>query len=237
MLLTVFDCPPVLGVNCELSSATGTIINVEEKVMLFTTAHLFPIDTVTLTQTVRVNKFDSCLTRKWSYDKDGEILSRVPPLLLNQDADIAVGILERPANVLVAVTSIPSPKFENWWGDVLPNFLTLLEGMTLVKDGASSGVTTGRYCKGSFDGSVFFVKGDQQCPFSVPGDSGSLVLDLTSGNVVGAVSSIRFEKDDNSDSYLTEVTPVLLFYNFLTEALDVVESDIQMKLADNGGQC
>jgi hypothetical protein len=123
-------------VNCELSSATGTIINVEEKDMLFTTAHLFPVvDTVPLTQTILANQFDSILTQKWSYGKDGEILSRVPPLLLYQDVDIAVGILERSSNVLVAVTIIPSPKFENWWGDILPNFFNLLEGMTLVKMG------------------------------------------------------------------------------------------------------
>ena len=68
-----------------------------------------------------------------------------------------------------------------------------------------------------------------------PGDSGSLVLDLKTGNVVGAVSSIRFENDDNSDSYVTEVAPIFLFYNFsMTEALDVIESVNQMKLDDNG---
>ena len=103
-----------------------------------------------------------------------------------------------------------------------------------MKDGVSSGVTAGKYCKSSYDGSVFYVKGDQQCQFSVPSDSGSLIIDLMSGNVAVAVSSIRFEKDDNSDSYLTEAKPVLLFYYFMTEAF---ESDSQMKLADNGGQC
>lgn len=73
------------------------------------------------------------------------------------------------------------------------------------------------------------------CIFLAPGDSGSLVLDLKSGNIVGAVSSIRLKKDDDSDSFVTEVTPILLFYNILmTEALDVVESDNQMKLDDNG---
>jgi hypothetical protein len=51
------------------------------------------------------------------------------------------------------------------------------------------------------------------CIFLAPGDSGSLVLDLKSGNVVGAFSSIRFEKDDNNDSYVTEATPILMFYN------------------------
>ena len=66
-----------------------------------------------------------------------------------------------------------------------------------MKHGASSGVTTGRYCNGSFDGIVFYVKGNEQCPFSVPGYSGSLVLDLKSGNVVGIVSSILFEKEDS----------------------------------------
>ena len=45
-----------------MRSATGTITDVEENVTLFTTAHLFPIDTVNLTQTVRANKFDSCST-------------------------------------------------------------------------------------------------------------------------------------------------------------------------------
>ncbi len=68
-----------------------------------------------------------------------------------------------------------------------------------MKDGASSGVTTGKYCDGSYDGSIFYVKGDQQCPYSVPDDSGSLVLDLKSGNVVGLVSSIRFETEDGGD--------------------------------------
>ena len=46
---------------------------------------------------------------------------------------------------------------------------------------------------------------------------------------MGVVSSIRFEEDDNH-VYLTEVTPVFLFYDFVTtDAVDVVESIKQME--------
>ena len=172
------DISPVLGVNAVSSSATGTVINVQENSMLLTTAHLFPTTTACApTRSVRKNQFDDSLTHKWSHHKDGPIFATVPPLLFDQDSDVAVGILVRPVHILGS-TNIPSPTFQNWWGDSLPNFLIKLQEMTLVKNGASSGVTTGKYCNFSYNGDCFYVRGNEQTPFSLPGDSGSLVLDL-----------------------------------------------------------
>ncbi len=78
--------------------------------------------------------------------------------------------------------------------------------------GASSGVTTGEIV--SVGGNYFQVRGHELTPFSIPGDSGSLVLDVD-GVVLGVIASIVLTQYDGV--YASEVLPIWEFFERIRE--------------------
>mmetsp|Transcript_13786 Transcript_13786/g.20654 ORF Transcript_13786/g.20654 Transcript_13786/m.20654 type:complete len:93 (+) Transcript_13786:332-610(+) len=82
----------------------------------------------------------------------------------------------------------------------------------VMKSGISSRKTTGRVVHVSYD--HFIVVGNEVTPFSIPGDSGSLVLNQR-GEVLGVVVEITFQKNQNV--YVTKVLPVWIFFEWLSE--------------------
>ena len=140
--------------------------------------------------------------------------------LINEDMDVALGI---PAvNIFVAncIEGCGKPiLFKKWWPEALIHRFERLKEKRLIKEGASSGITTG--CITDFCSSDHFhVRGHQMTSFAIPGDSGAIVLDLETGWVVGVVSIIESVEDSG---FVTIVKPIWEFYDFVSEdAVDVV---------------
>ena len=88
-----------------------------------------------------------------------------------------------------------------------------------MKCGISSRETTGRVV--DVAGDHFHVTGYEVTPFSIPGDSGSLVLNQN-GVVLGVVMDIIFNKHD--DVYVTKVLAVWSFYDWLDDLRDLSSS-------------
>lgn len=136
----------------------------------------------------------------------------------NDDVDIA-GVLPG-TNLPLLVNEVEEEmkvpvKLTKWWKDDEPltNKVLYLEKSTVTKCGISSRTTTGKVI--NVTGNCFYVQGNEVTPFSIPGDSGSLVLNAE-GEVLGIVMNItQFET-----VYVTEVLPVWKFYDWLSELRD-----------------
>lgn len=87
---------------------------------------------------------------------------------------------------------------------------------TVTKCGISSRTTIGEVI--NVGGNCFYVKGNETTPFSVPGDSGSLVLNDV-GEVLGIITQIDLQEHGNSIC-VTAVLPVWEFYDWLSELRD-----------------
>eukprot|EP01039_Chlorochromonas_danica_P012564 gene12564-14404_t len=97
----------------------------------------------------------------------------------------------------------------------LPLLVNEIEGMTVpVK--LTKWTTTGGVM--NVGGNYFFVKGNEVTPFSIPGDSGSLILN-DEGEILGVVKEITQLKQHGT-AYVTEVLPVWEFYDWLSELRD-----------------
>lgn len=135
----------------------------------------------------------------------------------NQYLDIA-GVLPDP-DLPVMVNEVEeievSVKLTKRWRDDEPlkTKQTYLTMGTVTKCGISSRATTGEVVE--VGGNYFYVKGCEVTPFSVPGDSGSLVLN-SEGEMLGVVEEIeQFERFGSC--YVTKVLPVWEFYDWLDE--------------------
>lgn len=138
----------------------------------------------------------------------------------NDDMDIA-GVLP-VANLPLLVNEIEEitvpVKLTKWWKDDEPltNRVLYLGKSLVTKCGISSRTTTSEVM--NVRGNYFFVKGNEVTPFSIPGDSGSLVLN-NEGEILGVVTKItQFEQ--HGTAYVTEVLPVWEFYDWLSELRD-----------------
>ena len=96
-----------------------------------------------------------------------------------------------------------------------------IRGQLVIKDGASTGITTGKII--DVTAGVVLVKGNEQTPFSAPGDSGAVVRMKDSDDVVGIVLSITFE--EVFGYYTTSAQPIWTFYS---TACDAAECAIQV---------
>ena len=61
----------------------------------------------------------------------------------------------------------------------------MLMGLSVVKYGVSTGMTSGKVV--GINKAEFYVECNEITQFAVPGDSGSLVLDAVSGDILGIV--------------------------------------------------
>ena len=104
-----------------------------------------------------------------------------------------------------------------WWDESLQNRLHKILGKVLIKDGVSSGLTTGGVLKDSFQDKSFYILGNELCPFAVPGDSGSLVCIHDTMEVVGMVLSIEVVECQETRRLVCQVLPVWKFYDWLAE--------------------
>ena len=206
----------VAGITVGSTSATETIIYFNGICMLFTAAHLI---TPRMATTIKKNAYN-ILYQKYETDSIDTNFAKTVIPLIDVDMDVALGI---PAvNIFVANCSKGCERpilFKKWWPEVLIDRFERLKKMTLIKEGASSGITTG--CITDFCSSDYFhVRGHQMTPFAIPGDSGALVLDLETGLVVGVVSMIELVKDSG---FVTIVKPIWEFYDFVSEdAVDII---------------
>ncbi len=67
----------------------------------------------------------------------------------------------------------------------------------------------------------FYVAAHEVTGFCFPGDSGKLVIDRATGDLLGMVSELVL----NNSTYLTKVVPLWCFFGWLTEdVIDVVKS-------------
>ena len=89
---------------------------------------------------------------------------------------------------------------------------------SVFKCGISSSVTTGHVILSSIGFNSIYVRGDQVNPFAAPGDSGSLVM-REDGTVLGVVVGVE-TLQRSAESYVCEVLPVCLFYDWVNEVLD-----------------
>lgn len=111
------------------------------------------------------------------------------------------------------VEEIGAVKLTKWWKEPLVSKLEYLQRTVVTKCGISSRATTGRvvYVTAAY----FLVEGNEVTPFSVPGDSGSLVLN-SDGEILGVVTEIaQFEQ--HGTTYITQVVPVWQFHLWLCE--------------------
>jgi len=91
----------------------------------------------------------------------------------------------------------------------------------LAKSAVTKCVTSSRTTTGEVMNvgvNYFFVRGNEVTPFSVPGDSGSLVLNKE-GEILGVVTEIAQFKQ-HGDCHVTRVLPVWEFYDWLSELRD-----------------
>ena len=91
-----------------------------------------------------------------------------------------------------------------------------IRGQLVIKDGASTGITTGKII--DVTAGVVLVKGNEQTPFSAPGDSGAVVRMKDSDDVVGIVLSITFE--EVFGYYTTSAQPIWTFYSTACDAAE-----------------
>lgn len=137
----------------------------------------------------------------------------------NDDMDFAGVLPYAHLPVLVnEVEEIEGPvKLAKWWKEPLVSKLEYLTNSAVTKCGISSRTTTGQVV--DVRANYFFVKGNEVTPFSVPGDSGSLVLN-NKGEILGVVTEIaQFEQ--HGTAYVTKVLPVWEFYDWLCDMSDV----------------
>jgi hypothetical protein len=102
------------------------------------------------------------------------------------------------------------------WDDSLPGKRDQLKDMNIMKIGVSSGLTCGCLLEESVNQNYFFVTSCDVCPFAIPGDSGSVVFDWETGNVVGIVIDIR-QLEQHNGAYVTRVLPVWEIADHLEE--------------------
>lgn len=202
-----------LCVKAGESLGTATLVNFKGCVVALTCAHvlgqMFGEKVAFCTKDIPTNKFKleatgSLFGHGFSND-DMDIAGVLPvthlPLLVNEVEEIAVPV-----------------KLTKWWKDdeSLESKVEYLTKSTVTKCGISSRTTTGEVM--NVGGNYFFVKGNEVTPFSVPGDSGSLVLN-NEGEILGIVAEIaQFER--HGKSYVTTVLPVWEFYDWLSELRD-----------------
>ena len=195
------------------SLGTATLVNVKGCVVALTCAHvlcqMFGKKVTFCERDIPTNKFKLEATGSFfGYgfsNDDMDIAGVLPvahlPLLVNEVEENAVPV-----------------KLTKWWKDDEPlkSKIDYLTKSTVTKCGISSRTTTGEVQ--NVGGNFFIVKGNEVTPFSVPGDSGSLVLNNV-GEILGIVTEIaQFEQHGNS--YVTEVLPVWEFYDWLDELRD-----------------
>ena len=107
-----------------------------------------------------------------------------------------------------------------WWNESLAHSLDFIRGKSLIKDGVSSGLTTGVAIENSFQATSFYVLGNELCPFAVPGDSGSLVFIQETMTVVGMV--IMMEECQETKRQVCQILPIWQFYDWLVENVSQV---------------
>ena len=183
------------------SLGTASLVNVKGCVVALTCAHvvddMFGKKVNFCEKDIPTNKFKLGATGSFfGYgfsNDDMDIAGVLPvahlPLLLNEVEEIAVPV-----------------KLTKWWKDDEPLCIKIdyIIKSTVTKCGISSRTTTGEVINAG--GNFFFVKGNEVTPFSVPGDSGSLVLN-NEGEILGIVTEIvQFKEHGNS--YVTGVLPV-----------------------------
>lgn len=156
-------------------------------------------------------------TNKFSLNSNGKYFGKA----WSHDVLDVAAILpftEHPLSIN-AVEEVEVPvKFRKWWSDdeSLSAKLNYLRQSIVTKCGISSRKTTGDVMNEiSYD--CFYVTGNEVTPFSVPGDSGSLVLN-EEGEVLGIVMEIQFH--ENNRIYITKVLPVWVFYDWTFDIKD-----------------
>lgn len=191
------------------SLGTATLVNVDGCVVALTCAHVlehvFGSKVSFCDKDIPTNKFKrGTVGSFFGYgfsNKNTDIAGVLPavhlPLIMNEVEEVAVPV-----------------KLTKWWkqekDSSLQSRIDYLAKSAVTKCGISSRTTTGEVVHVA--GDVFFVKENEVTPFSVPGDSGSLVLNAE-GEVVGIVSEIA----QFGERYVTEVLPVWEFYDWLSE--------------------
>ena len=170
-----------VGINDGVSSGTATYVSVNgTPPILMTAAHVSRNSFV-----VRINDFDSVVTDKWVPNHDGSIIAKVPACLKDIENDVAFGILKSRADG-------PVLNLDAWWKDqsgvasAAYVIARQLLGQVVIKDGASTGITTGTVI--DVTAGVVLVTGNEQTPFSAPGDSGAVVRMKESDDAIGIVS-------------------------------------------------
>jgi hypothetical protein len=107
-------------------------------------------------------------------------------------------------------------RLEKIWGENVREMVDVLSGKKVLKNGISSGLTNGEIF--SVTPGVLFVRGLEVSPFSIPGDSGSLVFDSETGVIYGIVTHIELQIEESTQTYVSKVLPI---WNFWEETLDM----------------
>jgi hypothetical protein len=203
---------------CNSGAGTGTVLNVRGSPFALTCAHVVGTLSQIGSKISYIPEKDEA-TSKYSFCADGPFFGNV--VFVSSDNDF--GLLSPSPNlslVLNKVDGFPFPlRLEKFWGDDNRNGVAFLSGKKVCKHGISSGLTVGAILVA--DLGTFFVNALQMTPFSIPGDSGSLVFDIETGVVYGMVTDIQFKQVDGTASYVTGVLPLWRFWD---ELMDMASS-------------
>jgi hypothetical protein len=188
-------------------SGTASLLTMENYVFGFTCGHCVGKVSGVVTYCTK-----DPISSKYRFDSPPHALGRA---LCHETLDVAW--IQLDPHLPLLINFFPdinlAVRLEHWWtNEALFHRREKLIGTKVTKVGASSGVTSGEIVE--LGGNFFYVQGHELTPFSVPGDSGSIVLDI-SGRVMGVVVSILL--DSHESTYVSEVLPTWEFFDWLSD--------------------
>ncbi len=206
--------PVKLNVSCFFSNGpanigTGTIINNMGSPMALTCFHAIR------TRVGKTVNYMSDRNHKTSkYSMDGDVQKFGVVTYIDEELDFAmVAPYPQLPLVLNMIHGCDRPlRLRRFWSseDSAARLEYLLTIGVVMKGGVSSGMTRGKIIPNGFQENQFFVIGFDISPFSIPGDSGSIVFDDSNGDVLGLITEIvrgKFSSEQHG-SYISRVLPI-----------------------------